>query len=138
MNFVRRSLEPLTKFLQELPASQRVSLLTIVALVAVGLGFLVYRGAVPDEAAILAGKRFSADELKTAQEVLKAGGMTDYRVDGMQIYVSRAALRGLRRRLDHRQRPSGRLRLGTRQPAQEPQSLRQQRPAAGDAGDCPY
>lgn len=89
MSFLRTTLEQFQKFFGDLPPSQRLTVATAVLLVVGGLGYLVYRGAVPDEEALLAGKQFGAEELKVAQEALRAGGMTNFRVDAMKLYVPR-------------------------------------------------
>src|SRR5688500_10896389 len=90
MGFFRTTLDQFQKFFGELPPSQRLTVAAAVLLVVGGWGYLVYKGAVPEEQARLAGQQCAAAELKVAQEALRAGGTTNFRVAAMTIYAPRS------------------------------------------------
>lgn len=89
MNALQQTIEQFRQFFNDSSASQRVSLVLVVLLVAGGLGYLVYQQSSPDEEALLGGKQFTADEAKTAQEALRSTGMTEFRLDAGKLYVPR-------------------------------------------------
>src|SRR5690242_351321 len=70
--------------------SQRLTLTAVPLLVIAGLVALMFTGSGPAEEPLLAGKVFSADELRSAQEALQKGNMTQFRVDGQRILVPKA------------------------------------------------
>ncbi len=74
-----------------LSSSQKLTFTAIPLLVLGGLGLLVFSNQQPGKEYLLAGKAFSADELRQAQEAFGQAGLSDYEVDGSKIRVPKNA-----------------------------------------------
>jgi flagellar biosynthesis/type III secretory pathway M-ring protein FliF/YscJ len=83
----RRTWSQLHELFQGMAPSQRMTLVAIPAFVLVALALVMYRGFNPAEEALLAGKVFSPDELKNAEEALRRAGAVPFRIEGSRIVV---------------------------------------------------
>lgn len=83
----RRTLSQFRDLFNNMAPSQRMTLVVIPLFVLLGLGLVMYSGVGPAEEALLAGKVFSAEELKTAEAALQKGNFSQYRVVGQRILV---------------------------------------------------
>src|SRR5260221_3828477 len=86
----RRKVSQVRDLSNNMAPSQRMTLVVLPLLVLVGLGTVMYLGVGPAEEALMMGKSFSAEELKTAEAALRKGGMGQFRVDGQRILVPKA------------------------------------------------
>src|SRR5437016_4393785 len=86
----RRTLSQFRDLFNTMAPSQRMTLVVVPLLVLAGLGLVMYFGAGPAQEALLMGKVFSPDELKTAEAALQKAGYTQYQVEGQKIYAARA------------------------------------------------
>jgi flagellar M-ring protein FliF len=86
----RRTVTQFRDLFNNMAPSQRMTLVMVPVLVLAGLGLVMYLGAGSAEEALLSGKAFSADELKTAEAALRKGGFLHYRVEGQRILAPRA------------------------------------------------
>src|SRR5262245_17781072 len=86
----RRTLTQFRDLFNNMAPSQRMTLVLVPVLVLAGLGLVMYLGGGSAEEALLSGKAFSADELKTAEAALRKGGFTQYRVEGQRILAPRS------------------------------------------------
>lgn len=89
MDSWRRTLSQFRDLFNNMAPSQRMTLIVVPLLVLAGLGLVMYVGVGPAEEALLSGKAFSAEELKTAEAALRRGNFTQYRVEGQRILVSK-------------------------------------------------
>jgi hypothetical protein len=64
-----------------------MTLVVLPLLVLAGLGTVMYLGVGPAEEALMMGKAFSAEELKSAESALRKGGLGQFRVEGQRILV---------------------------------------------------
>ena len=86
----RRTLSQFRDLFNNMAPGQRMTLVIVPLLVLAGLGLVMYLGVGPAEEALLAGKVFSADELKNAEAALLKGSLMQYRVSGQRILVPKA------------------------------------------------
>jgi flagellar biosynthesis/type III secretory pathway M-ring protein FliF/YscJ len=86
----RRTLSQFRDLFNNMAPSQRMTLVVLPLLVLAGLGTVMYLGIGPAEEALMMGKVFSAEELKTAEGALRKGGLGQFRVDGQRIMVPKA------------------------------------------------
>lgn len=72
--------------------SQRMTLVAVPLMVVAALALVIYLGRGPAEEYLNAGKPFSADELKHAEEALRQAGLSQFHLDGQKILVPRSEL----------------------------------------------
>lgn len=87
MDALKRFYETYFKFLGDIPPSQRLTLIVLPVLVMAVFGGLIWWGQTSGSEALMAGKVFSRDELKQADEALRRAGLNDFRSDGGKILV---------------------------------------------------
>jgi flagellar M-ring protein FliF len=83
----RRTLSQFRDLFNNMAPSQRMTLVVLPFLVLAGLGAVMYLGTGPAEEALMMGKVFSAEELKTAEAALRKGGLGQFKVEGQRILV---------------------------------------------------
>ncbi len=83
----RKTLSQFRDLFNNMAPSQRMTLVVIPLFVLMALGLVMYSGVGPAEEALLAGKAFSAEELKTAEAALVKGNFTQFRVVNQRIMV---------------------------------------------------
>ena len=73
-------------------ASQRMTLIAVPLMVVAALALVIYLGRGPTEEYLNAGKPFSAEELKHAEEALRLAGLSQFRIEGQKIVVLRSEI----------------------------------------------
>jgi flagellar M-ring protein FliF len=86
----RRTLVQFRDLFNNMAPSQRMTLVIVPLFVLAGLGLVMYLGVGPAEEALLLGKAFSTEELKSAETALRKVNLGQYRIVGQQILVPRA------------------------------------------------
>lgn len=90
METLKRATEQFQSLYKGMTPSQRGTLIVVPLLVFGALGLLMYTSGVGgSDDFLLGGKAFTPQELEQAQEALSQSGMTDFRIDGNRIAVSR-------------------------------------------------
>lgn len=88
MGALKQTFGQFSDLFKSMPASQRLSLILVTALVMGGFGFLMYRGAATNGfVPISVGKTFSVEELIRAEETLLSQGKTDFERRGQRLLV---------------------------------------------------
>src|SRR5215471_1000240 len=88
----RRTLSQFRDLFNNMAPSQRMTLVVVPLLVLGALGLVMYMGVGPAEEGLLAGKSFTAEELKTYEAALQKAGFVQYRVEGQKILVPKAEI----------------------------------------------
>lgn len=88
MDVVKQTVKQFRELFLSMPMSQRISLITVTAVVLMGFGWLMYRsvgtsGYVP----VSVSKSFSVEELIRAEETLLQAGHTDFQRRGQRLLV---------------------------------------------------
>jgi len=86
----RKTLAQFRDLFNGMAPSQRMTLVAVPLMVVTALALVMYMGRGPAEEHLNAGKAFSADELKHAEEALRQAGLPQYRVEGQKILVPRS------------------------------------------------
>jgi len=91
METLKQTAEQFQTLYKGMTPSQRGTLLIVPLLVFGALGLLMYTSGIgSSDEYILGGKVFSSQELSRAQSALGQSGLSDYRIDGNRIAVSRS------------------------------------------------
>lgn len=90
MESLRRTFIQFRELFDGMAPSQRMTLVAVPLMVLAGLAFVMYIGVGPSEEQLLAGKVFSAEELRHAEDALRQAGLTQFRTDGQKILVPKA------------------------------------------------
>jgi flagellar motor switch protein FliG len=85
----RRTLSEFRALFNNMAPGQRMTLVIVPLLVLAALGLVTYLGVGPSEEALLSGKTFSVEELKSAEAALRKQSLTRYRIAGQRILVPR-------------------------------------------------
>src|SRR5579872_2041632 len=86
----RRTLSQFRDLFNTMAPSQRMTLVVVPLLVLAGLGLVMYYGGSPAQEALLMGKVFPVEELKSAESALRKSGFTQYHVEGQKIFAPKA------------------------------------------------
>ncbi|MCA9093152.1 MAG: hypothetical protein KDA68_06670, partial [Planctomycetaceae bacterium] len=91
METLKQTTEQFQTLYKGMTPSQRGTLLIVPLLVFGALGLLMYTSGIgSSDEYLLGGKVFSSQELSRAQSALGQSGLSDYRIDGNRIAVSRS------------------------------------------------
>src|SRR5262245_53289770 len=90
MEIWRRTLTQFRDLLGGMTPSQRFLLVLAPTLVLGALAAMVYLGGGTAEEALLSGKVFAGEELRNAEDALRKGGLSQFRVEGQKILVPRS------------------------------------------------
>ncbi|HTI52247.1 MAG TPA: FliG C-terminal domain-containing protein [Planctomycetaceae bacterium] len=92
MDAWRRTLSQFRDLVNGLAPRQRMTLAAAPLLVLAVLGLVMSSGAALREDAVLAGKTFSAEEIRNAREAFRQAGLTESRVEGTRIFAPQSAI----------------------------------------------
>lgn len=90
MDALQKTYQKYLAIYNNMSASQRATLLVVLLAVVGGFGFLMLNRSSARFVPASSGTNFSAEELQSAQQVLREKGLTEFKVVGSQLHVPRA------------------------------------------------